>query len=268
MGKQGAIAALREQRRATLALLSRLDDAAWERPCLPGWGVTDVVTHLIAIDSAATTGRLLPLLRAARGREDIEQWNERAVRRAEDATPAALLAELERVGSRLTGVASRVPRLLWRLPLRTVFGRHPIHFLLARRVLDEWVHTVDIARACELAEPMAVPCPDVVATAVLDALPSMALPTLDIPAGVVRLVVATGEVGTDDVQGPRRTWGVDFARRHYGPRVATPPDATMRLHAAALALLVEGRDVGAYGPVEVDGNEALAERMLRTLAVR
>lgn len=268
MGKGLVVVALREQRRASLALLEQLDDAAWDLPCLTPWRVRDVVTHLITLDSAALTGRLVPLLRSARDRRDIEHWNDQVVRQAEQHAPEELRAELERVGERLAAVAQRIPGLLWRLPVRTVFGRHPLHFLPARRVLDEWVHEVDIARACALAGTVAVPFPDLLATAVLDALPALVLPRLDIGAGVVRLVVFTGEAGADGDHDPRRTWGLDFARRHYGPRVTALPDATVRLHASALTLLVEGREVGSYGPVAVEGDDELGQRLLAALAHR
>lgn len=267
MGKRQVIAALREQRRTSVALLTALDEPDWELPCLVPWRVRDVVTHLIALDDAARTGRLLPLLRGASGRADVERWNDQVVRAAEEATPAVLLAELQRAGERLAGRAQRIPALVWRLPLRTVFGHHPLHFLLARRVLDEWVHSVDVARACDLP-PAPVVAADVLAGAVLDALPALMLPQLELTAGVVRLVVSTGAVGADGEHEPRRTWALDFARRHYGPRVTALPDATVRLHAGALALLVEGRPPEGYGPVVVDGDEDLGERLLAVLPPR
>jgi uncharacterized protein (TIGR03083 family) len=266
MGRGTLVAALREQRRVTLDLLAGLDEAAWEQPCLPPWRVRDVVTHLIALDSAAVTGRLLPFLRTAKDRRDIERWNEQVVGRAAAVPSSRLLEDLERVGARLATVSARIPRLLWRIPVRTVFGRHPLHFLLARRVLDEWVHSVDVARAAGLPEPRPVPHADVLAPAVLDALPALALSGLDVSAGVVRLVARTGELHDEGEHEPRRTWGIDFARRHYGPRVTATPDATVRLHAAALALLVEGREVGGYGPVLLEGDEELARRTLAGLA--
>jgi uncharacterized protein (TIGR03083 family) len=269
--REHAIEGLADQRRATLALLADLPAEAWEAPCLPPWRVRDVVAHLVAIDTAAVTGRLLPLLRAAGGRDDVERWNDRVVGEADDGPPLALLAELDRAGERLVAVAARLPAPAWRLPVRTVFGRHPLVFLPARRVLDEWVHGVDIARAAGIDRAGHVPRPDLLATAVLDALPTLVLPALTAPgsgltAGVVRLVVGTGALDDDGEHVPRRTWSVDVARRHYGPRVTATPDATLRLHAAALALLVERRPVGAYGPVVVEGDAALGSRLRDSLA--
>lgn len=265
MRKGDAIEALRAQRRATLDQLAGLEREVWDAPCLPSWCVRDVVAHLATIDTAAVAGRLLPLLRSPDGRAAVERWNDNVVRQVDTDEPEALLAELDRAGQRLRAVAERVPAVAWRAPFRTVFGRHPLGFLVARRVLDEWVHTVDIARAAGSIEPRAVAVPDWLATAVLDALPVQVLPRLDLPVGVVRLVVLTAPPGEDGEHAPRRTWSVDFARRHFGPRVTAPPDATIRLHAGALALLGEGRDPGGYGPVALEGDEALAARVLAGL---
>ncbi len=266
MRKRDAIRALQEQRRATLEQLGGLEPQDWETGCLPRWLVRDVVAHLVTVDAAAVAGRLLPVLRSPDGRAAVERWNDAAVLRLEDAEPDALLDALDRAGERLVAVARRVPAAAWRTPLRTAFGRHPVGYLLARRVLDEWVHSVDIARSQARIEPRPMPVVDVVADAVLAAVPTLALPGIDRTVGVVRVVVLIGPPGEDDEHAPRRTWSVDFARRHYGPRVVTRPDATVRLHAAALALLAEGRPVGGYGPVRVEGDEALGRRFLEGLA--
>jgi uncharacterized protein (TIGR03083 family) len=264
MRKAEAIEALRGQRRATLALLATLEDDLWDRTCSGTWRIRDVIAHLITIDVAAVSGRLLPLLRGAGGRAQAERWNDRAVAGAADERPSVLLAELEQAGERLVGRAQRLPAGAWKAPIRTVFGRHPVGFLAARRVLDEWVHDVDIARAAGRG-PVDVGLPEVLAAATLGALPALALPALAVPTGVVRLVVGVGPELEVDGHALRRTWSVDFARRHYGERVTAAPQATIRLHAAALALLVEGRSPEGYGGIEVEGDEELADVLLAGL---
>jgi uncharacterized protein (TIGR03083 family) len=263
MGTTREVEAIRDQRSTTLRQLTQLEPAEWDVVCLPPWRVRDVVAHLVAIDEAAVSGRLLPLLREASGRADIERWNDVAVLRWADEPVSELVDALERLGSRLVVLAERIPGSLWRVPARTVFGRHPLGFLLARRVLDEWVHVCDIAAAT--GRDIVVPDggADMLATAVLDALPTFLLPNLEPTVGVVRLVVHTGPIGDDGEHAPRRTWAVDFARRHYGPRVTARPDATVRMHAAALALRVEGRSAtGPLAAVDVDGDADLAGALL------
>jgi uncharacterized protein (TIGR03083 family) len=257
------VAALRAQRCATLALLCGLPASAWDEPCIPPWRVRDVVAHLITIDEAATTGRLLPLLRSARGRSDVEHWNDVVVAERAAADPATLLEELERAGERLVSVTLRVPAPVWRIPVRTVFGRHAIAFLPCRRLLDEWVHGVDIARAVGREPTTPDGAPKLLAGAVLEALPALVLPELPPMASVVRLVVLVGAPGDDGEHVPRRTWAVDFARRQYGPRVTARPHATVRLHATSLALLVEGRaEPDRATDICVDGDPEIASALL------
>jgi uncharacterized protein (TIGR03083 family) len=251
--------ALATQRCATLDQLHSLEEADWDRACLPPWRVREVVAHLVAVDEAlVVSGRLLPALRTA----DLERWNEAAVVRNAALAPGELLERLERSVTRVERIVARLPRPLARLPLRTALGRHPLHVLLSRRVLDEWVHTVDIARATGAEELLPEGVAEELATGVLAAVPALSLPRLQDRAGVVRLVVETGAPG--DPHGPRRTWGIDFARRQYGPRVTARPDATVRLHASVLALLDGGRLAWpeAKPAITIEGDDELAGRVL------
>jgi uncharacterized protein (TIGR03083 family) len=259
---RGHARALAGQRQATLGLLGGLAPADWDRPCLPPWRVREVVAHLVTVDEAAVTGRLLPVLRS-HGREEMERWNDAAVVRLAALPPDELVERLERWGVRLGRIAGRLPRILGRVRVRTAFGRQPLGVLLCRRIVDEWVHTVDIGRTVGAEAPVPEGVAEALATGVLDTLPALVLPRLDERAGVVRLVVETGASG--DPHGPRRTWGVDLARRQYGPRVTARPDATVRLPATTLALLTEGRLAASAAAVDIDGDEALAVRVLERL---
>lgn len=265
MRKAPAPAALAAQRAATLRRLSQLSDAAWDEPCLPGWRVRDVVAHLVAVDEAALTGRLLPAMRVG-DRDAFERWNDASIARWADKSPQELRDALERWGNRLGTLVRRTPSAAAQVPFRSWFGRQPLLFLVYRRVLDEWVHECDIAWAsCPEAAGGPVP-PEpgvaaVLAAAALAPLPHVALPKATRTNGVVRLVVETG-------QESRRTWGVDFARRQYGSRVTARPDAVVRLGAPTLALLTEGRWSVADlpGRVTVEGDEEMAGDLLDVLA--
>lgn len=265
MRKAPATAALRAQRRATLRRLSQLPDPGWDAPCLPGWRIRDVVAHLVAVDEASVKGRILPALRAD-GRDAFERWNDASITGWADRSPEELCDALERWGDRLFTLAHRMPSAAAQVPFRAWFGRLPLLFLVYRRVLDEWVHECDIAwascpdgsREPASAEPGV---PDVLAAAVLYPLPHLALPRMERATGVVRLVVETGNER-------RRTWGVDFARRQYGPRVTARPDAVVRVDAGTLALLAEGRwslaDLGQR--LTVEGDDGAARDLLHALA--
>lgn len=255
-------AALMAQRRATLGQLWSLSEDDWDRPCLPGWRVRDVVAHLATTDQSAVTGRLLPFMRAAATRADLERWNDAAVRGWSDRSPAELVAELERLGARLAVVVRRVPGILQRLPLRTVYGRQPMTYLLARRVLDEWVHGEDLARATGTPALTPPGVAVVLATATLGAWPALVLPELSPRVGVARLVVGLGDDTAPGADGPRLTWSADFARKHYGPRVATPADVVVRLHASVLALIAENRLAWRDAALLLEGDKDLGAAVL------
>lgn len=266
MRKAPATAALRAQRAATLRRLSQLPEAMWDRPCVPGWRVRDVVAHLVAVDEAAVTGRIFPALRAD-DRCAFERWNDASIARWADQSPQQLREALERWGDRWSTIVGRMPSAAGQVPFRAWFGRQPLLFLVYRRVLDEWVHECDIAWATgpEATGRPAPPEPgvaDVLAAAALYPLPHLALPKVARTNGVVHLVVETGPDS-------RRTWGVDFARRQYGSRVTARPDAVVRIGAPTLALLTEGRwsvpDL--RGRVTMEGDEEMAGDLLDVLAL-
>lgn len=265
MRKASAVTALRGQRSATLRTLSRLPEASWDVPCLSAWRIRDVVAHLIAVDEAAVTGRLLPVLRAAADRHDWERWNDASVAQWSERPPDELRDALARSGERLARFVNGLPQIVSRITLRTWLGRQPLLFFVYRRVLDEWVHEHDVATASPHREgATGHPDPvlaDVLAAAVLHTLPHLVLPRVGRTSGVLRLIVDTGA-------DHRRAWGVDFARRQYGPRVSARPDAVARLDAATLALVAERRQHWQALPrtrLLIEGDEAVAADLLDAL---
>lgn len=233
------MAALRSQRAATVARFAGVPDDGWESLCLPGWRVRDLAAHLVATDEAFVTGRLVHAVRAAADREEFERWNDEALARWSGRSPAELLDALDRWGDRLARLVARTPSAALRVRSRGWYGSQPLLALPYRCVLDEWVHECDLAWALQDRDPdRPAPMPpetaEVVAAAVLATLPSLALPRTPRTSGVARLVVHVG-------QDRWRTWGVDFARRHYGTRVTARPDTVVRTDAPTLALLAENR---------------------------
>lgn len=273
MRKKAAVAALRMQRAATLQALRVLPEPSWEAAC-PGFErVRDLVGHLVAVDEACSTGRILPALRDAGHAWSFEDWNRASAERWAEHPPEELLDALQRSGERLTRVVARLPSVVAQLPVPGQVGRPPLLFLAYRRVLDEWLHGSDLARSTGAAgeavrsdgsEPVAADpvVMEALCAAVLDGLPHLVLPRTERTNGVVRLVVETGGDA-------RRTWGVDFARRQYGPRVTARPDAVVRTDACTLALLAEGREQLARTRADrlaIEGDEQVAEDLLGVLA--
>lgn len=265
MRKGPVVAALRAQRVATLRRLAQLPEGDWGTVCRPPWTVRYLASGQVALDEAWATGRIYRALRAASDGDDFAAWRDANAARWSSASTAELLEALVRWGDRAVTVIARTPSMLGQVPMRTWLGRHPLLFYTYRRVIDEWVHECDVARAAAPAAVMADPGPgvsDVLAAGVLHTLPGTVLPRTERTNGVLRLIVETEG-------GRRRTWGVDFARRQYGPSVTAPPDAVVRTDASTLTLLVEGRLARralTRTRLMVEGDEEVAGHLLDALA--
>jgi uncharacterized protein (TIGR03083 family) len=258
------VASLREQRAATLEQLEQLADDDWGLQCLPPWRVRDVVAHLVSVDEAIVTARMLAVLRRA-DRAAVERWNDAAVLKLVELDREELLERLVRRGATVGALARRLPPVLDRVRVRTVYGRLSLRSLLCLRVVDEWVHTTDIAAATGVPARLAPSVPASLATGVLARLPADVLPRVVRPVGVLRLEVGTGERGSD---GQARSWGVDFARRQFGPRVQAAPDVTVHVHASTLALLAAARlgwREALPGSIMIEGDREVASGLLDVL---
>jgi uncharacterized protein (TIGR03083 family) len=243
--KARGLEAMRAQRERTRARLAALGPDDWDLACLPRWAVRDVVAHLIASDQSSVTGAIARPLFGSADRSVIERWNDQAVLRWRDRSPEELVDALLRWGRRAERLGRLVPTPLSKLPVGTPYGRQPLAFLLYLRVWDEWVHEQDICWALgaprgDVPAPPPLPIAEVLAGMVLAVLPRKRLPEVARRVGVVRLVVDPSPP-EGAATGRPAVWAADFARRQYGPRVTAKPEAEIRVHAAALALLLANR---------------------------
>lgn len=241
-----------EQREALLRRMARLTDDAWDLACPvpappadvvrlepPSRTVRGVIAHLLLIDEMVLRGGALRAWSGIRRLEHPGAWDLRRIQPLAALDVAELVTRLARSGERFGRVIGAAPSALRRVPVPGPFGRLPLSSLVGRRVLHEWLHEHDIAMATQTSAPeMSLPVGVVVADAVLQLLPAVGLPRVAAGQGVVKLVVTCGRHAGATT---RRIWGVDFARRQYGPRVLRPADAVIRVEAGALALLTNGR---------------------------
>ena len=263
MSKATVLAGLEAQRRATLQRLGAIEPSVWRRSLRGGMTAAELADWLAAADEAAARGRVRAL---ASTRPDASRIGSREpAGDLSSAEPATLLGRLDRAGARLRRGARALPGLLWRAPVQADDGlRRPLVSLLRLRLLREWVAVSDPALGPPLAPPPQVT--RVLPQAALERLPLEVLPRLDVRVGVLRLVL-------DEVPGQpaERTWGIDFARKHYGPRVEAAPDAVVRTWSGALARLIEGdvawSDLGAE-ELRIEGDEELAAACLAAMAAR
>lgn len=280
MSTDALACAVYEQREALLRRVAILSDEQWDLVCPapapppgvlrldePRRTVREIIAHLLVVDDMVLAGSALRSFSGLRRLEHPGAWDLRRVEPLAALPVTELVALLAERGQRFGRLVAGAPSAVRRLPVAGPYGRQPLSGLLTRRVLHEWLHEQDIAAAApsELGPPeMTVPVASAATDAVLRLLPDAVLPRTDLDGGVVRLVV---DLGAAEGGHQRRIWGLDFNRRQYGPRVLAPADATIRMTAAALALLANGRGprMGSEPCVEIDGDGAMARAFLDAL---
>jgi uncharacterized protein (TIGR03083 family) len=127
-----------------------LDEAQWKLPTdCPGWTVQDNLAHIVGIESiilglpepAVEIGDLPHV------QNDLGRSNEVWVESFRSWSGAAVLHEFRVItGARLTALRSHTERE-WSAPSWTPVGEGAVRDLIPFRVLDSWVHELDMRRA-------------------------------------------------------------------------------------------------------------------------
>ena len=139
-----------------LTLLRSLEDPEWDRPTdCAEWDVRQVVAHLVgAAESTAGIGELIRQARLGRRlRPDepvVDGMNAVQVAERADASPASLVADLERAAAagvrsrrRIPGAVRAVPA-----PFGPPLGVRRLGYLMDRvYTRDAWMHRIDLAAA-------------------------------------------------------------------------------------------------------------------------
>lgn len=239
-------------------------------------------------------GRWLSGREGARRLASVIGWHDGGVAAWANASPGEVLAALAHHGDRVAALVRATPSAAVNVAAPGSQGRR--QFLLqalCRRVFHEFAHCDDMAAAAGVVDDLKEPSRPVAAAlafTVLQRLPVQVLPAVAADAGVVRLVVdpaaADGcppQLRHAAVAQPlppalsaappftcgRQTWGLDFARKHYGPRVSARPDAVVVATVGSLALLHAGRRAWrelAPAQLSITGDLELAALLLDAVA--
>jgi uncharacterized protein (TIGR03083 family) len=261
MNKTEIVRSVKAERRASLGLLRDLDPDRFDTPtALPGWRIREVVAHLITTDKASVTGGIVPTVLLSRDTDRLEAWNEKQVPKWANRSVQDLLLGLERWGRRFARLADSVPGGMYRVRVRTPWGRAPGGIAFWVRAYDEWIHRQDIRRALDLPEEqvdlasIAEFLLNAIGYGTIHALPQR-------PAAVA--------ISFDGVPVP--VWGYDLAGRTFGPELAGGADARIVASAPAFIMAAAGRDrfedLKTNGVLKIDGDEALADELLAQLRI-
>ncbi len=134
-------------------MLTALDERQWKSPTqCPGWTVQDTVSHLIATErmlagDQPTTHRAADL---AHTRNPIGEWNEHEVDARRALPGAEVLSEWRDVVRRRETSLRGLSDDDFTRPMGTPTGPGTLASFLELRVMDCWVHEVDIRRALSL----------------------------------------------------------------------------------------------------------------------
>ncbi|MED7948709.1 MULTISPECIES: maleylpyruvate isomerase family mycothiol-dependent enzyme [unclassified Streptomyces] len=248
-------------------LVTPLPENSWNRATeCPGWSVRDVVSHVIAVESELL-GDPRPIHSLPRDlrhvASDYARYIELPVDKRRCHTALEMTSELEYTiirRSRALRNAKQTPTE----PVRRPGGPHgrdvPYHELLRLRAFDVWVHQQDLRRALGLPGDLDSPAALIARDVLLEALPKAVAHQAGAPAGTALVVDVTGRVEF------LRTVRVDSAGRGtVDESISLAPDVQLTLDWETYVRLACGR--GRPGPVAVEGDKELADRVLTNFAV-
>lgn len=229
---------------------------------LPAWTVFDVVAHVAAVEDELA-GRPVPSSihdwsAFPYAQTHFQQYTEIGVEHRRRTPPAELLDELAALVDERTRQLANTPEAPdaeMRGPAGLV---GPVARMMGTRVLDIWAHEQDIRRATGRPIRMSGPAADAGLVRMVEALPIVVARQAQAPPGTAVRFVVPGDLDA--------TVRVDDAGQGVLDASAVPA-VTLTMGREALQLLFCGRKPQESVPVEVDGDQALAERLKSALAV-
>jgi uncharacterized protein (TIGR03083 family) len=263
-----AISAYLDALSGLFVLARELHDSEWQLPTdLAGWSVFDNVAHVNALEDELA-GRSVPSpihdwTRFPHVRTPFQQYTEVGVEARRSMSPMDLMAELSTLVEERTRQLSYLPDdpdAELRGPAGMV---GPVSRIMGTRTLDIWAHEQDIRRATVRPTRMAGPAAAAAQQRMIEALPLIVAREAEAPVGTTINWDITGQQAT------QRTVLVDAnGRGELQPVLADGrADATITLSLETLQLLFCGRRELQAVTVEVQGDAALAERVISALAV-
>ncbi|MEZ0092712.1 maleylpyruvate isomerase family mycothiol-dependent enzyme [Streptacidiphilus sp. EB129] len=254
---------------AISTLLAPLTEGEWNRPTeCPGWSVRDVVSHVIAME-LELLGDPRPIHTLPRDLrhvvDEFKRYCEVPVDKRRCHTAPEMTAELEYTiirRSRALRDSRYGPTDDVRWPMGPYAREVPYHQLLRTRVFDVWTHEQDLRRALRTPGNLDTPAALITRDILVEMLPKAVAKLAGAPAGSTVVL---------DVHGPlefMRTVHVnEDGRGSVDERVPLAPAVQLTTDWETYARLACGRIPVAGADIKVEGDEALAQRILDNFAV-
>ncbi|MEH3032860.1 MAG: maleylpyruvate isomerase family mycothiol-dependent enzyme [Aeromicrobium erythreum] len=255
------IAAWRDTTTRLDALLRALDDDAWSRrTALPGWDVHDVVAHLAHLEAVlAGTDRSTPT--GPGGATVVSDYTQSGVDARSDVAAPELVDELSAAVAARTAELTPAPTDPAGRPPRTPGDvAWDWQTLLRNRVVDTWVHELDLRDALERPGGEDAPGAHVTVHSLAAAMPFVLGRKVRPAPGTSARWILTGPVHHAVTIG----LGDDGRAR---PVEVADPDVTLTLSSTDFVRLAAGRRGPDAVEVRVDGDADLGTRVLGAMNV-
>jgi uncharacterized protein (TIGR03083 family) len=254
---------------AVSELVSPLTEGEWNRPTeCPGWSVRDVVSHVIAMETELL-GDPRPIHTLPRDLrhvvDEFTRYCEVPVDKRRCHTGPEMTAELEYTiirRSRALRDTRYGPTDEVRWPMGPYAREIPYHQLLRLRVFDVWIHEQDLRRALRTPGNLDSAAAAITRDHLVELLPKAVAKLAGAPAGTTVVFDVSG------AQEFMRTVRVDeLGRGSVDEQVPLAPAVRLTMDWETFARLACGRITAAAAAVKVEGDEALARRILENFAV-
>jgi uncharacterized protein (TIGR03083 family) len=255
------IAAWRQAMEACIALGERLAEEQWQaRTECPEWTVKDVYAHLVGGEEWMAAGHPRPdegLARIAEGPV--------AVRREYDGP--RVLAELKDVFVLRKGQLAENPPDPQEQTFTAYLAPITMEGLLRMRAFDAWVHEQDVRRAIGIPGNLDSEGARIAAEIFASALPRIVGKTAGAPPGSVVRFTIDGELPFDQAVAVDDSGRGTLVRGSVVPGEGMAASLHLRMSWETFARLGAGRIAPESAPVTVEGDEELAARVLKGLAI-
>jgi uncharacterized protein (TIGR03083 family) len=247
---------------------SELDEAQWKLPTdCPGWSVQDNLAHIVGIESVilGVPEPAIDLPELPHVKNDLGRSNEIWVESFRELSGAELLDRFREVAAVRLATLRSFSDSDWSAASWTPVGPGTVRELIPFRVLDSWIHELDMRRALGRRANIESPSAQLALGRLRSILGMIVGARLRPPDGTRVAFVVEGPGGFIDAYAMQDGRAVAL----QSPAIAAEVDAALHMDADNFVRLIAGRgdldDVAAS--VRVEGDANLARRVLEHMKV-